>query len=232
MLAQQRRHQTALTIEAPPLRAALPAIRAEVLSTRALILASAGRVDEARQIACELSGSTRAIEATVLIIAVSAVSALKLCERDAIDRILELEDIAFSTGGVDLLVTAYRSTPELLPILLRAAPAPERFGQLLKRAKDEDLAVAAGYKPTDDGHLRLHLTVREQEVYELLTQGLTNLQIARLLFITEATVKVHVHHVYDKLGVRSRTALAVQAALERSGQATSAIEGGDIPADS
>ncbi len=65
---------------------------------------------------------------------------------------------------------------------------------------------------------------REREVYELLGQGLTNLQIADLLFISEATVKVHVHHIYDKLGVRSRTALAVQAALERADQATSAIE--------
>jgi len=34
---------------------------------------------------------------------------------------------------------------------------------------------------------------------------------------------VHVHHIYDKLGTRSRTALAVQAALERADQATSAM---------
>lgn len=43
-------------------------------------------------------------------------------------------------------------------------------------------------------------------------------QIAELLFISESTVKVHVHHIYDKLGVRSRTALAVQAMLERADQ--------------
>ena len=41
-------------------------------------------------------------------------------------------------------------------------------------------------------------------------------------------MKVHVHHIYDKIGVRSRTALAVQAALERSDQATSAIDGEDV----
>ena len=39
------------------------------------------------------------------------------------------------------------------------------------------------------------------------------------LFITEGTVKVHVHHVFDKLGVRSRTALAMNAARERWRQA-------------
>ena len=73
---------------------------------------------------------------------------------------------------------------------------------------------------------------REREVYDLLGQGLTNLQIAQLLFISEGTVKVHVHHIYDKLGIRSRTALAVQAALERSDQATSAMDDGDPLADS
>ena len=117
--------------------------------------------------------------------------------------------------------------PELLPVLLRASRAPERLGKLLKRATDEDIAIAAGHVPNGDGHPKLRLSARERDVYELVAQGLTNLQIAQLLFISEGTVKVHVHHIYDKLGVRSRTALAVQAALERSGQATSAIDGGD-----
>ena len=228
ILAQQRRHRTALTIEEPSLKAALPGIRAEVLSSRALVLASVGRVEEARQLTHELSSSTGAIEATVLVTAVSAISALKLCERDAVERTLDLEEIAFATGAADLLVTAYRSAPELLPVLLRASRAPERLGKLLKRATDEDIAIAAGHVPNVECHPRLRLSAREREVYELVTQGLTNLQIARLLFISEGTVKVHVHHIYDKLGVRSRTALAVQAALERSGQATSAIEAGDI----
>ena len=60
-------------------------------------------------------------------------------------------------------------------------------------------------------------------MYELLAGGLTNREIAKLLFIEESTVKVHAHHIYDKLGLRSRTALAVQAILERADQATSAI---------
>jgi two-component system nitrate/nitrite response regulator NarL len=48
------------------------------------------------------------------------------------------------------------------------------------------------------------LTPREAEVHELLAQGLTNEQIAKLLFISLSTTKVHVKHIYDKLGVRSR----------------------------
>jgi DNA-binding NarL/FixJ family response regulator len=72
---------------------------------------------------------------------------------------------------------------------------------------------------------RSTLSPREREVYELVVQRLTNREIGRLLFIEESTVKVHVHHIYDKLGVRSRLDLIVQATLERSGQATSAIGG-------
>ena len=67
------------------------------------------------------------------------------------------------------------------------------------------------------------LSVREREVYELLCDGLRNAEIAKRLFISDSTVKVHVHHVFDKLGIRSRTALAVNAALRRS-QATTASD--------
>ena len=76
------------------------------------------------------------------------------------------------------------------------------------------------------------LTRREREVYELLRQGLTNREIAELLFIAEGTAKLHVQHVFNKLGVRSRKAIAIQAALERSTQATSAIDDTGVGAES
>jgi DNA-binding NarL/FixJ family response regulator len=61
----------------------------------------------------------------------------------------------------------------------------------------------------------ISLTSREREVYDLLCEGLSNAEIGRQLFITPGTVKVHVHHVFDKLGIRSRTALALNSARER-----------------
>ena len=48
------------------------------------------------------------------------------------------------------------------------------------------------------------------EVYELLAQGLSNKEIAGSLFISEATVKVHVSRILEKLGVRTRTEAAVR----------------------
>ena len=57
----------------------------------------------------------------------------------------------------------------------------------------------------------LSLSPREKEVLALLGQGLTNVQISRLLFISIPTVKVHVRHMFEKLGVRSRTAAGLRA---------------------
>jgi DNA-binding NarL/FixJ family response regulator len=232
VLAQQRRQRAALGVDVPPLGSALPGARAEVLAARALVLVSLGRVDEARRIVREVQSSSLAVVPTVLVAAVRAISGLKRSEPDAIELVIELEDAAFTTGAVDLLVTAYRSTPDLLPVLLRASQDRERLGRLLKQVGDEDLAVAAGDSLTGDDHPKARLSSREYEVYQLVGQGLTNLQIAQLLFISEATVKLHVHHIYDKLGIRSRTAVAVQAALDRADQATSAIDPLESESDS
>ncbi|HEY7638810.1 MAG TPA: helix-turn-helix transcriptional regulator [Steroidobacteraceae bacterium] len=53
-------------------------------------------------------------------------------------------------------------------------------------------------------------TGREREIVDLLMQGMSNRQIAQALGIAEATVKKHLHHVYRKLGVRSRALLIVE----------------------
>jgi ATP/maltotriose-dependent transcriptional regulator MalT len=224
VLAQQGRHQAALALDVPSLRSSLPAARAEVLCSRALVLASAGRIDEALSLVGDARGLSRAVEPAVLLSAVEAVSALKRRDPQAIERSADLDEAAFSTGAVDLLVTAYRSTPELLAVLLRASPERERLVGLIRRVRDDDLAGAVGEPVALDDDPRVRLSPRERDVYDLLREGLTNRQIAKLLFIEESTVKAHTHHIYDKLGTRSRTALTVQALLERADQATSAIE--------
>jgi DNA-binding NarL/FixJ family response regulator len=54
------------------------------------------------------------------------------------------------------------------------------------------------------------LTRRERQVYELLKDGRTNREIAEALWISETTAKVHVHHILEKLGARSRTEAALK----------------------
>ena len=55
------------------------------------------------------------------------------------------------------------------------------------------------------------LTERETEVLELIARGKANKQIARELFIGEATIKSHVHSILSKLSVKSRTQAALHA---------------------
>jgi DNA-binding NarL/FixJ family response regulator len=131
-----------------------------------------------------------------------------------------------TTGAPDLLVTAYRSTPELLGLLLAGARYRKEFARVVSGVGDEDLAAAVG-QPLALEDRRSRLSRRELEVLEHLEQGLTNRQIATALFIEESTVKVHVHHIFDKLGVRSRAAIVMQARLRGVAQATSAITGVD-----
>jgi ATP/maltotriose-dependent transcriptional regulator MalT len=197
-----------------------------VLASRALVLASSSRLSEASALIDEVRGASSAIEPTVLIAAADAIVALRGRDPTALERIATFAQSALQTGALDLLVTAYRSTPEVLNLLLSAAEYRDSLASLISRVGDGDLASAVGQSLFDEDP-RSRLSPREREVFEYLQQGLTNAQIAAALFIAESTVKVHVHHIFDKLGIRSRAALMVQARLEGVAQATSAITGGE-----
>ena len=56
------------------------------------------------------------------------------------------------------------------------------------------------------------LTPRERELVDLIRQGLRNRDIATQLGVTEGTVKVYLHAIFDKVGVDNRTELAMRAA--------------------
>ena len=54
------------------------------------------------------------------------------------------------------------------------------------------------------------LTSREREVATLVAKGLSNKEIARHLKASEGTVKIHLHNIYTKLGIKNRTVLALR----------------------
>jgi DNA-binding NarL/FixJ family response regulator len=122
-----------------------------------------------------------------------------------------------------LVLTSY-SAPELVLDLVEAGAD----GYLLKESRSEMIldgvrAVAAGGAPVDPAVARLlwnglqrhagpgGLTDREREVLELVRQGHANKSIARRLDITERTVKAHVTHILQRLGVSDRTQAALWA---------------------
>ena len=65
------------------------------------------------------------------------------------------------------------------------------------------------------GLLITHLTRRELDIVRLVGGGLPNRVIARQLGLAEGTVKVHLHNIYQKLGIPNRASLAALAARPR-----------------
>jgi DNA-binding NarL/FixJ family response regulator len=83
--------------------------------------------------------------------------------------------------------------------------APSITRRLIERFLRQPVLAAPGSKPLDQ------LTAREREVLELIAHGLSNSEIAVRLYLTEATVKTHVAHIYRKLGLRDRAQAVVYA---------------------
>ncbi len=69
-------------------------------------------------------------------------------------------------------------------------------------------APSSNGKPSRE---RAQLSQREREIIVLIAQGYKNKEIAEKMFITEQTVKNHLHNVFDKLGVSDRLELALYA---------------------
>ncbi len=66
---------------------------------------------------------------------------------------------------------------------------------------------------------RRTLSRRELEVLGLIARGATNREVAARLFITEATVKTHLLHLFGKLGVKDRAAAVAGGVRDRPAQA-------------
>ena len=128
--------------------------------------------------------------------------------------------------GVHVLVlTTYDSDADILPAietgatgyLLKDTPREELFEAIRAAAQGRPLlapAVAARLMERMRGPAEETLSSREIEVLALVAKGANNREVAGQLFISEATVKTHLLHIYSKLGVADRTA-AVTTALER-----------------
>jgi DNA-binding NarL/FixJ family response regulator len=124
-----------------------------------------------------------------------------------------------------LVLTTYDSDADILPAietgatgyLLKDTPREELFEAIRAAAQGRPLlapAVAARLMERMRGPAEEALSSREIEVLALVAKGANNREVAGQLFISEATVKTHLLHIYSKLGVADRTA-AVTTALER-----------------
>lgn len=175
---------------------------------------------------------------TVVAEASDAATALDVVEKFRPDVVLMDLNLGPGPGGVAataslralsdpprvLVLTTYDTEADILAAieagaagyLLKDAPPEELFRAIRGTARGETVlasAVAARLvrRASSPGPV---VTEREVEILELLARGLGNKEMAKQLFVSEATVKSHLSHIYAKLGVDTRAG-AVAAAIEQ-----------------
>lgn len=146
-------------------------------------------------------------------------------EMPGLDGITTTRRLKEQNGPPVLILTTYDTQSDVM-----AAVDAGAKGYLLKDAEPEKLRqaildTAAGKQTlsTEIAALLMHrmqqpqqsLSSREIELLELLATGATNKQLAQSLFISEATVKTHLVHIYQKLNVTNRTAAIDTARSQR-----------------
>lgn len=172
--------------------------------------------------------------------AASGEDALAVVERSSPDVVMM--DLAMGAGmdGIEAIRQLRRRTPQPAILvfttydsdadIVRAVDAGA-MGYLLKDADPEEIFAAIRGAVQGRSFMsapvasRLFqqlrnpgevLTPREAELLSLLIEGLSNRELGKRLFISEATVKTHLAHIYAKLGVDTRAA-AIATALRREG---------------
>lgn len=199
---------TTLEIDRPP----GPTMQGDFLAMRALAYACTGDQARALELVVASEECTDHIDARVVRAFARAVVTLTTDSVDAnvVDEAVEaaLRE-THTTENYDAFILAYRSHPALLSILSKLdSPSATACRHRIPDG-DRRLAERAGLKPRSAvQHSGDALTPREQEVLGLLSNGLSNREIARTLWIAESTAKVHVRNVLRKLGARSRTEAA------------------------
>jgi DNA-binding NarL/FixJ family response regulator len=175
------------------------------------------------------------IGATVVVKTSSAREALVSIERDQPQLLtLELEAAPGEPDGFEVIRRARTLAPGIRAIVLSAhhdtahidaalaagaaayvvkTAHPDDVASAVRQAFDHSVYLAGGARPgaaspattPSTSELPGGLTRRELEILLLVAEGHSNSQLARMLWVTEQTVKFHLSNIYRKLGVANRT---------------------------
>ncbi|HEY5295100.1 MAG TPA: LuxR C-terminal-related transcriptional regulator [Gaiellaceae bacterium] len=179
-----------------------PAWRSEYNATHALALACSGQLVEAVVKADIARSDSHGIEALFLADAACAIAA---AHRSDIQPAFALLTQAENVGIWDPVVCALRGSLELADGLASHPPSRGFLERLYVGSNDLGLARRAGFRTRATRAPDELLTPRESEVLGLIARGMKNRDIAQALYISQSTAKVHVRHVFEKLGVRTRS---------------------------
>jgi len=118
----------------------------------------------------------------------------------------------------DLIIAAARGAygvvlkeapPDVLVHCLRQVAAGRRLLPLTSCESPRLQEYSNGNTTTEN--VLTVLTERERQIMHLVSEGLSNKEVGRQLNISDGTIKVHLHHIYQKLAISNRTALAALA---------------------
>jgi LuxR family transcriptional regulator, maltose regulon positive regulatory protein len=179
----------------------IPSWLGEYLATRALVLACVERPAEAHRHAERAVGTSRAAEVRMLAASAQAVCAVNSNDSSAARN---LAHVAASLDVWDPVVCALRSSPVLAEAFANEETLRPTVELLYQRSRDHGLARRAGFRTRSPRSPDELLSPREREVLGLIARGLRNHEISNALFIADSTTKVHVRHILEKLGVRTR----------------------------
>jgi DNA-binding NarL/FixJ family response regulator len=180
---------------------ASPSSRGESLGWQALFHSALDEFEVGLELANEARAVSRNLEASSLASTTEAIVALRTGNLAAATACVSH---AIATEAWDPILIGVRAVVDLGRHIATQRATANWLRRILTLSSDRTLARVIGLRVPRNAKPKQNLTPRESEVHELLAQGLTNEEIARLLFISLSTTKVHVKHIYDKLGVRSR----------------------------
>jgi LuxR family transcriptional regulator, maltose regulon positive regulatory protein len=178
-----------------------PSWTGEYLATRAIALACLGATGEALETAAVARQTSVATDVNSLAQTARAI-ALADTSPDEGRRAVEM---AVTSNVWDPLVCGLRSSVTLADQLASDPVTRLAIADLYQRLQETALARRAGLKLRATRPANEILTSREQEVLALVARGYRTQDISKTLFIADSTTKVHIRHIFEKLGARTRS---------------------------
>jgi DNA-binding CsgD family transcriptional regulator len=208
------------TVQADTLNAPLPLVRGYADLLAAYIARSRGDATEAEALAQRALATASQHEISIVRNFALETLALLAGDRDELDyaaRLIGATEAFRARTGLRWRDHHCRADFDALRARLPVETLAE--GEHLSMAEVAAYASRGHGERGRPGHGWSSLTPSEQRIVELVAAGLPNAAIAKRLFVSLATVKTHLVHVYAKLGIETRAELAAAATAQRIGTA-------------